>query len=115
MTKRSKRTETGGKPIADDPAGYEHGWDVDDQPGFEDREPAVLVSRSLRLSVATYEETRAIADKRGASPSTLMRRWIEDGLARAQEEEGRPPDPVSLVDRVQTDVARLAQALRQAA
>jgi hypothetical protein len=44
-----------------------------------------------------------------------MRQWIEDGVAAATEEAGQRTDPVSLVDRVQTDVARLAQALRKAA
>jgi hypothetical protein len=90
----------------------ETGWEIDDRPAFEDREPELLVSRSLRLSVATYEEVRRIASARHMSPSTLMRQWIEDGLASAQE-EGQPADPVSLVGRVQADVARLARVLRR--
>lgn len=106
MTRAERRT------AGNDPAN-EHGWRVDDRPAFDDREPEVLVSRSLRLSVPTYEEVRSIASKRGVSASTLMRQWIEEGLARVQEEEGRLTDPVSLVDRVQTDVARLARALRR--
>lgn len=115
MAKRSKDRETVSRALADDPAAYEDGWVVDDRPAFEDREPEVLVSRSLRLSVTTYEEVGRIAAERAVSPSSLMRQWIEDGLARAQAEDGRPPDPISLVDRVQTDVARLARALRRAA
>lgn len=100
---------------AGDPAAYQGDWHVEDGPMFEDREPEVLVSRSLRVSVTTYEQVRAIASARGMSPSSLMRQWIEDGVAAATEEAGQRADPVSLVDRVQTDVARLAQALRSAA
>jgi hypothetical protein len=115
MSKKTKDTELMRQALADDPAAYESGWHVDDRPAFEDREPEVLVSRSLRLSITTYQEVSRIAGERGLSPSTLMRQWIEDGLAAAQEDDSRPTDPVSLVDRVQTDVARLAKALHRAA
>jgi hypothetical protein len=100
---------------AGDLAGYQGEWQAEDQPAFEDREPEALISRSLRVSAATYAEIRAIAAARRMSPSALMRQWIEDGVAAAQDEHNGPPDPASLVDRVQTDVARLARALRKAA
>ncbi|HEY6596230.1 MAG TPA: hypothetical protein VI011_19325 [Asanoa sp.] len=40
-----------------------------------------MVSRSVRLPVATYERVRAAADARGIGVTTLMRQWIEAGLA----------------------------------
>ena len=100
---------------AGDPASYEGDWEVEHEATFADREPEVLVSRSLRVSVTTYEQVRTIAAARSVSPSGLMRQWIEDGVASAQDEGGAVPDSVSLVDRVQTDVARLASVLRRAA
>lgn len=44
-----------------------------------------------------------------------MRQWIEEGVVAAQEEAGHAAGPVSLVDRLQTDVARLARAIHRAA
>jgi predicted DNA-binding protein len=40
-----------------------------------------MVSRSVRLPVATYERVRAAAEARGIGVTTLMRQWIEAGLA----------------------------------
>ncbi len=40
-----------------------------------------MVSRSVRLPVTTYERVRAAADARGIGVTTLMRQWIEAGLA----------------------------------
>ena len=40
-----------------------------------------MVSRSVRLPVDTYERVRAAADARGIGVTTLMRQWIEAGLA----------------------------------
>lgn len=100
---------------AGDPAAYEGDWEVDDSIRFSDREPEVLVSRSLRVSVATYDQVRLIAAARAVSPSALMREWIEDGVAAAREQSEHPADVVSLVDRVQADVNRLASVLRRAA
>lgn len=110
-----KSDELMARARAGDPTAYEGDWELDDSALFSEREPEVLVSRSLRVSVATYDQVRSIAAKRGLSPSALMREWIEDGVAAAQDGSGRLADPVSLVDRVQTDVNRLAQVLRSAA
>ncbi|MGK5445388.1 hypothetical protein ACSNN7_26675 [Micromonospora sp. URMC 105] len=40
-----------------------------------------MVSRSVRLPVETYERVRKAADARGIGVTTLMRQWIEAGLA----------------------------------
>jgi predicted DNA-binding protein len=40
-----------------------------------------MVSRSVRLPLHTYERVRAAADARGIGVTTLMRQWIEAGLA----------------------------------
>ena len=40
-----------------------------------------MVSRSVRLPVATYERVRVAAGARGIGVTTLMRQWIETGLA----------------------------------
>lgn len=40
-----------------------------------------MVSRSVRLPLETYERVRAAADARGIGVTTLMRQWIEAGLA----------------------------------
>ncbi|MEH1101085.1 hypothetical protein [Micromonospora sp. CPCC 205561] len=40
-----------------------------------------MVSRSVRLPLETYERVREAADARGIGVTTLMRQWIEAGLA----------------------------------
>jgi predicted DNA-binding protein len=40
-----------------------------------------MVSRSVRLPLETYERVRAAAEARGIGVTTLMRQWIEAGLA----------------------------------
>ncbi|QDY07179.1 hypothetical protein FJK98_08305 [Micromonospora sp. HM134] len=40
-----------------------------------------MVSRSVRLPMDTYERVRAAAEARGIGVTTLMRQWIEAGLA----------------------------------
>jgi len=40
-----------------------------------------MVSRSVRLPLETYERVRAAADACGIGVTTLMRQWIEAGLA----------------------------------
>jgi predicted DNA-binding protein len=40
-----------------------------------------MVSRSVRMPVETYEKVRAAAEARGLGVTTLMRQWIEAGLA----------------------------------
>jgi predicted DNA-binding protein len=40
-----------------------------------------MVSRSVRLPVDTYDRVRSAAEARGIGVTTLMRQWIEAGLA----------------------------------
>ncbi|WP_422774846.1 hypothetical protein ACN28C_29005 [Plantactinospora sp. WMMC1484] len=40
-----------------------------------------MVSRSIRLPLDTYERVRSAAEARGIGVTTLMRQWIEAGLA----------------------------------
>ena len=40
-----------------------------------------MVSRSVRLPLATYDRVRTAAEARGIGVTTLMRQWIEAGLA----------------------------------
>jgi predicted DNA-binding protein len=40
-----------------------------------------MVSRSVRLPLDTYERVREAAEARGLGVTTLMRQWIEAGLA----------------------------------
>jgi len=44
-----------------------------------------MVSRSVRLPLHTYERVRAAAEARGIGVTTLMRQWIEAGLADLDE------------------------------
>ncbi|MGW0433174.1 hypothetical protein ACWDV4_11625 [Micromonospora sp. NPDC003197] len=62
-----------------------------------------MVSRSVRLPLETYERVRAAADARGIGVTTLMRQWIEAGLADLDESA-----TVSLAD-VRRALASLAQ------
>ncbi|GAB2920087.1 hypothetical protein GCM10027280_03960 [Micromonospora polyrhachis] len=62
-----------------------------------------MVSRSVRLPLDTYERVRAAADARGIGVTTLMRQWIEAGLADLDESA-----TVSLAD-VRRALAALAQ------
>ncbi|GGM26897.1 hypothetical protein [Micromonospora yangpuensis] len=57
---------------------------IDDQAPSELPAPDTdvpMVSRSVRLPLETYERVRVAADDRGIGVTTLMRQWIEAGLA----------------------------------
>ncbi len=57
---------------------------IGDQPPAELPTPDTdlpMVSRSVRLPLDTYERVRAAAEARGIGVTTLMRQWIEAGLA----------------------------------
>ncbi|MEU6023239.1 hypothetical protein ACGFIK_00770 [Micromonospora sp. NPDC048871] len=62
-----------------------------------------MVSRSVRLPLETYERVREAADARGIGVTTLMRQWIEAGLADLDDSA-----TVSLAD-VRRAIAALAQ------
>jgi predicted DNA-binding protein len=57
---------------------------IDDRPGAHVPAPDTdvpMVSRSVRLPLDLYERVREAADGRGLGVTTLMRQWIEAGLA----------------------------------
>jgi predicted DNA-binding protein len=57
---------------------------IDDRPGGQLPAPDTdvpMVSRSVRLPLDLYERVRTAADERGLGVTTLMRQWIEAGLA----------------------------------
>lgn len=62
-----------------------------------------MVSRSVRLPLETYERVREAAEARGIGVTTLMRQWIEAGLAELDDSA-----TVSLAD-VRRALAALAQ------
>ncbi|KXK61425.1 hypothetical protein AWW66_13545 [Micromonospora rosaria] len=62
-----------------------------------------MVSRSVRLPLETYERVREAAEARGIGVTTLMRQWIEAGLADLDDSA-----TVSLAD-VRRALAALAQ------
>jgi predicted DNA-binding protein len=61
-----------------------------------------MVSRSVRLPLDTYERVRSAAEARGIGVTTLMRQWIEAGLADLDDSA-----TVSLAD-VRRAIAALA-------
>jgi predicted DNA-binding protein len=69
-----RRFETG-----DDLDDLVSGEPVTDLPRPDSPEP--MVSRSIRLPLALDERIRAVAEARGIGATTLMREWIEKGLA----------------------------------
>lgn len=79
---------------------------IDDRPGAQVPPPdsdVPMISRSVRLPLDTYERVRAAADARGLGVTTLMRQWIEAGLADLDDSA-----TVSLAD-VRRALAALAQ------
>lgn len=57
---------------------------IDDRPDAQVPPPdsdVPMVSRSVRLPLDTYERVRSAAEERGLGVTTLMRQWIEAGLA----------------------------------
>ncbi|NJC72088.1 hypothetical protein HC031_20550 [Planosporangium thailandense] len=54
---------------------------------------AMLVTTSLRLPLGTLRRLQAYAEKRGTKPGTLMREWVEQMLAAAENDH-----PISLQD-----------------
>ena len=79
---------------------------IDDRPGVQVPTPdsdVPMVSRSVRLPLDLYERVRSAADERGLGVTTLMRQWIEAGLADLDDST-----TVSLAD-VRRALAALAQ------
>jgi predicted DNA-binding protein len=79
---------------------------IDDRPDTQIPPPESdipMVSRSVRLPLDTYERVRSAADERGLGVTTLMRQWIEAGLAELDDST-----TVSLAD-VRRALAALSQ------
>jgi hypothetical protein len=74
-------------------------WETSTQPMQPSAHPdgAVLVGRSVRMSIDTYQRIKRAADARGTSWSALVREWIEQGLDAA--ESGATPDPIAELHR----------------
>ena len=78
---------------------------IDDRPDAQVPPPdsdVPMVSRSVRLPLDTYERVRSAAEERGLGVTTLMRQWIEAGLADLDDSP-----TVSLAD-VRRAIAALA-------
>ena len=103
-------------------AAAQRGEDIDDQPGFgpwvATEEPllpsahpdgAVLVSRSLRMTVDTYQRIKTAAQARDTTWSALIREWIDQGLAAC--EAGQTPDPITELHRTIDAATRALHAL----
>lgn len=50
-----------------------------------------MVTTSVRLPRATISELRIVARRRGQRPTSLIREWIEEGLARGDGDEAMIP------------------------
>lgn len=98
--------------------------DIDNQPGVSDWETTtepitpsthpqgeVMVGRSVRMSLTTYHQIKDLADARGATPSQLIRQWIDDGLHRANT-GGDQPDPIAELHRTIDAATRALHALQ---
>jgi hypothetical protein len=86
-------------------------WQVSREPiaasGHPDGE--VMVGRSVRIPLDTYERIRVIAQGRRVSVSRLLREWIDVGLDRA--EAGDKGDPVVELHRSLDAAQRALRAL----
>lgn len=56
----------------------------------------VMVGKAVRIPVSTVERVLALAAERGTTWSELVRRWIEEGLARDAEAGYDPFSDLSL-------------------
>ncbi len=71
----------------------------------------VLVGRSLRMTMNTYQRIKAAADASGTTWSALVREWIDQGLATV--ESGQAPDPIVELHRSIDAANRALRALER--
>jgi hypothetical protein len=74
-------------------------------------EGTVLVGRSLRMSMDTYQRIKAAAAVRGTTWSALVREWIDQGLEAT--ESGAEPDPIAELHRSIDAATRALRALER--
>jgi hypothetical protein len=88
-------------------------WETSTQPMEASAHPegAVLVGRSLRMSMDTYQRIKTVAVTRGTTWSALIREWIDQGLEAA--ESGSEPDPVAELQRSIDAATRALRALER--
>jgi hypothetical protein len=86
-------------------------WQVSHEPMQPSNHPdgEVMVGRSVRMPLATFERIRAMAEGRRVSVSRLIREWIDDGLDQAETGEQR--DPVVELQRTIDSATRALRAL----
>ena len=100
------------------------GEDIDDRAGVGEWETSkqpmapsahadgtMLVGRSLRMSMDTYERIKAAATSRGTTWSALVREWIDQGLEAA--ESGVSADPIAELHRSIDAATRALHALER--
>ena len=73
----------------------------------------VMVSRSLRLPSDVFEELTTIAAEQGVAWSTLIRRWVIDGIVMARKEAGQEVDPAIDLQHGVELITQAAARLRQ--
>jgi hypothetical protein len=88
-------------------------WETSTQPMAPSAHPdgTVLVGRSLRMSIDTYQRIKTAATARDTSWSALVREWIEQGLEAA--ESGAAPDPIAELHRSIDAATRALRALER--
>jgi hypothetical protein len=88
-------------------------WETSAQPMAPSTHPegTVLVGRSLRMSMDTYQRIKAAAAAQGTTWSALVREWIDQGLQVA--ESGAEPDPIAELHRSIDAATRALRALER--
>ena len=86
-------------------------WQVSGEPITVNSHPdgEVMIGRSVRMPLDTYERIRAVAQAGRTSVSRLIREWIDEGLAEA--EAGVRHDPVVELRRTIDAATRALRAL----
>jgi len=70
----------------------------------------VMVGKSVRMPLATYQRIRTVAESRRMSVSRLIRDWIDDGLQQAGAGADQH-DPVTELHRTIDAATRALRAL----
>jgi hypothetical protein len=88
-------------------------WEVSAEPIAANRHPdgEVMVGRSVRMPLETFERIRGVAQAGKTSVSRLIREWIDEGLAQA--EAGVRHDPVVELRRTIDAATRALRALEE--